>query len=244
MVGAELWRKGGGIRLAASVGKGGGGGFLVGCDGTGLRANECGAEEPVAAMGLLPGGGGVSRRVPANKSKSSKSRMTALGAEQEGSGASGGDVERGVSCSKVAGLLVVLVGAAMPQVTLVSAGGVETTVSGLFELDECGGSALDRPTRSSCLLHRSSRYTARHFSSMMATVRSTLNVFFAVPGRADVFPLSLPFPRATTSFTVRQPMHRNVVMVAGTLTRESQHMHLRAVFPSSSSPAPSGCFFL
>jgi hypothetical protein len=111
MVGAELCRNGGGIRLAASVGKGGGGGFLMGCDGTSLRANEGGAEEPVAAVDLLPGGGGVSRRVPANKSKSSKSRMTALGAYDPD--ASGGDVERGASISCVAGLLVVLIGAAM-----------------------------------------------------------------------------------------------------------------------------------
>lgn len=116
--GAELCRSGGGgIRLAASDGKGGGGGFLVGCDGTGLRVNEGGAEEPATVVELLPGGGGVSSRVPANKSKSSKSRMTALGGEQENvedPGASGGDVERGASCNCVAGLFEVLVGAAMP----------------------------------------------------------------------------------------------------------------------------------
>ena len=149
------------MRRAASVGKGGGGGFLVGCDGTGLRANEGGAEVPVAGVvELLPGGGGVSRRVPANKSKSSKSRMTALGVAEESAevpGASGGDVERGASFNSVTGLLVVLAGAGMQRVTLFSAGGVGIASSGLFELCEGGGPALDPPTLSSCLLHRSSR---------------------------------------------------------------------------------------
>lgn len=148
------------MRRAASVGKGGGGGFRVGCDGTGLRANEGGAEEPVAGVELLPGGGGVSSRVPANKSKSSKSRITALGVEEgsaEDPGTSGGDVERGASWSDVAGWLVVLVGAAIRRVTLFSAGGVGTTLSGLFEPDKGVGSALDPPTLSSCLLHRSSK---------------------------------------------------------------------------------------
>jgi len=141
----------------------------VGCDGTGFRANEGGTEEPVAGVELFPGGGGVSSRVPANKSKSSKSRMTALGAEPENAdkpSASGGDVERGASSSCVAGLLVALFGAAMERVTLLSAGGVGVTLSTLFEL-EGGGSALGPPTLSSCLLHRSSRYAAKHFSMMV-----------------------------------------------------------------------------
>jgi hypothetical protein len=168
MDGAELCRNGGGgIRLAASDGMGGGGGFLVGCDGTGLRANEGFAIGTVAGLELPPGGGGVSSRVPANKSKSSKSRITALGAEPDDSGASGGDVERGASCSSVAGLLAVLVGAAMGRVTLFSAGGVGTALSGLFAQDEDDGSALDPPTLSSYLLQRSSKYTAKHFSMMV-----------------------------------------------------------------------------
>lgn len=171
MDGAELCRNGGGgIRRAASVGGGGGGGFLVGCDGTGFRANEDGTEEPFAGVELFPGGGGVSSRVPANKSKSSKSRMTALGAEPENAdnpSASGGDVERGASSSCVAGLLVAPFGAAMEWIVLFSAGGVGVAVSALFELEEAGGSACGPPTLSSCLLHRSSRYAVKHFSMMV-----------------------------------------------------------------------------
>jgi hypothetical protein len=104
------------MRRAAPVGKGGGGGFLVGCDGVGLRINDGGIEPPVAGVEVLPSGGGVSRLVPANKSKSSKSRMTALGAEHvnvDGSGASGGDVDSGASFSFVDILLASLVGTAM-----------------------------------------------------------------------------------------------------------------------------------
>jgi len=148
------------MRRAASAGKGGGGGFLTGCDGTGLRFSDGGIEDTVAGVELIPGRGGVSSRVPANKSKSSKSRMTALGAEQEDSdnpGASGGDVERGASFSCVAGLFELAVGAAIGRATLPSAGGVGTALSGLFELDEGVGSALDPPTLSSCLRHLSPR---------------------------------------------------------------------------------------
>jgi hypothetical protein len=132
-----------------------------------LRAKEGFGREPVTGVELLPGGGGVSSLVPANKSKSSKSRITALGAEPNDSGASGGDVERGASCSSVAGLLVVLVDAAMGRVTLFSAGAVGTASTGLFAEDEDDGSALDPPTLSSCLLQRSSKYTAKHFSMMV-----------------------------------------------------------------------------
>jgi len=148
------------MRRAAPVGKGGGGGFLVGCDGVGLRVNDGGIETPFAGVELLPSGGGVSRRVPANKSKSSKSRMTALGAEQvnaDGPGASGGDVDSGASFSCVAVLLTSRIGTAMDRAMLFSVGRVGMVLFGSFELDEGGCSALDPAIRSSCLLQRSSR---------------------------------------------------------------------------------------
>ena len=109
MVGAELCLGGGGgagIRLAGSVVRGGGGAFLVGCEDRGLRGTTGGCiDVPNLGVDCFTAEGGVSSRVPANRSKSAKSRMIALGAEQEksdNSGASGGDVETGASFSCVA----------------------------------------------------------------------------------------------------------------------------------------------
>jgi hypothetical protein len=228
------------MRLAASIGSGGGGGLLLGCDGTGLRCKEGGKDAPDAGA-VVSTGGGVSRRVLANKSKSAKSRMAALGAESKKSdrpGASGGDVETGASFSCVAILPGLLVGAAIARATLSSVGGVWIEWSGFFTFEGGGCSDLDPPTRSSCLLHLSCRYTARHFS-MIALVLSTLKGIFI----GASLPASLPFPRTTTrSFTVKQHMQRNLSSSLGTRTRLSQHMHLRISLPSSSSPGPS-CFF-
>lgn len=106
------------MRLAASIGKGGGGGFLLGGGiGIGLRDSTGGGD---GALELLAAGGGVSSLVPANKSKSPKSLMAALGAEQENSanpGVSGGDVETGASFSCVAFWSRVFVDAAMLRAT-------------------------------------------------------------------------------------------------------------------------------
>lgn len=69
----------------------------------------------------------MSSRVPANKSKSAKSRMAALGAEQEKSdnpSVSGGDVETGASFSCVAIFPELLIGAAIARARLSSEGGV------------------------------------------------------------------------------------------------------------------------
>lgn len=103
-----------------------------------------------------------------------------------------------------------------------------------------GWSFLVASTRSSYLLHLSCRYTVKHLS-MIARVLSTLKGIFIDGGGSR--PESLPLPQGTArSFTVKQHMHRNLSNSFGTRTRLSQHMHLRVVFPSSSS-LPPACFF-
>lgn len=219
---------------------GGGGGFLVGCDGKDLRGIKGGGIDDPGADVEGPGaGGGVSSRVPANKSKSSKSRMAALGAEQEKSTvsrSSGGEVETGASFSCVAGFPGAFAGIATGRDSSSSAGGVCMALFGLAML-EGACSLFGPPIRSSYLLHLSCRYTARHLS-MIDLVLSRLKGIFIGRSRS----VSLPSPRAITkSFTVKQHMQRNLSNSLGTRTRLSQHMHLRIVFPSSSSDPP--CFF-
>jgi len=105
-----------------------------------------------------------------------------------------------------------------------------------FELGASGCSAFDPTTRSSCLLHLSLKYEARHVW-MMARVLSTLSgIFISLP--------PLLFPRSTTkSFTVRQAMHLNLSSSLGTRTLESQQKQRRGfLLSSSSSPGPN-CFF-
>lgn len=109
----------------------------------------------------------------------------------------------------------------------------------LFGLTTLDGacSLFGPPIRSSYLLHLSCRYTAKHLS-MIDLVLSTLKGIFIGRSRSA----SLPLPRAITkSFIVKQHMQRNLSNSLGTRTRLSQHMHLRIVFPSSSSDPP--CFF-
>jgi hypothetical protein len=139
------------MRLVESTGNGGTGGFLVGCDGKGLRFNEGGSDDPDAVVEPSTARGDVASRVPANRSKSAKSLMAALGPESENADSpsgSGGDVETGASFSCVAILPGLLIDAAIAGAKSSSAGGVWTGLSAFLNPIEGGGSALDPSTRS------------------------------------------------------------------------------------------------
>lgn len=118
IVGPELCREGGGGGIRLWPSPGGGGGFRVGCEGTGFRGTDGGGgiEEAVPEAGVFVDGG-VSILVPANKLKSLKSRIVALDIDSVGSvagAASGGEEETAASLSCTAGFLPSLFGIASP----------------------------------------------------------------------------------------------------------------------------------